>query len=153
MLLHSDKWGNDTRSLCTGILQSTIKDTDKYQVGLTKIFFRAGLLASFEQYRSARLNSLAVLIQKNFQRHMAVKRFKDLKAAAVGIQTAWRSVLAKRLVDGMRREAAAILLQRVVRGYLERERYKRATKCIIGLQSSKLNFLCYLIGTRRLSIW
>lgn len=32
----------DIRTLCTAIVDEHIKDTNKYQVGLTKIFFRAG---------------------------------------------------------------------------------------------------------------
>ena len=70
MLVQSEQWGPDIRTLCTRILESTIKDADKFQVGLSKIFFRAGLLARFEQYRTSRLNALATLMQKNFRRQI-----------------------------------------------------------------------------------
>lgn len=36
------KKDQDVRQLCNAIVEKHIKDTDKYQVGLTKIFFRAG---------------------------------------------------------------------------------------------------------------
>lgn len=36
------KKDRDTRKLCSAIVDTHINDPDKYQVGLTKIFFRAG---------------------------------------------------------------------------------------------------------------
>lgn len=45
---HWDPKANpDVRELCRVILDSCIKDTDKYQVGETKIFFRAGQVKYF----------------------------------------------------------------------------------------------------------
>lgn len=141
MLVQSEQWGPDIRTLCTRILESTIKDADKFQVGLSKIFFRAGLLARFEQYRTSRLNALATLMQKNFRRHMAVKRFADIRRAAVGIQTVWRATLARRAAEVLRREGAALLIQRTARGFLQRERFLRAKQTIVGLQSRASFFL------------
>lgn len=137
MLIHSDQYGGEIRSVCTKILETNVHESDRYQVGLTKIFFRAGLLASFEQYRTIRLNAVAVLVQKNFLRYMAEKKYKEKKEAVVKLQSIWRGILAKKKVEAMRREAAALLLQRTIRGYLQRERYASAKKTIIGLQSSK----------------
>jgi myosin-5 len=132
----------DLRLLCTQILEGSIKDKSKYQLGLTKIFFRAGVLGGFEQYRSTRLNALATLIQKNFQRFMAVKRYQNLRRTTIGIQSIWRAKLAKRLMEEMRRDAAAILIQRNARGYLERLRYKRTTLAIVAVQSREFFILC-----------
>lgn len=42
-LVPSKHWNPSAiRELCSTILETTIKDTDRYQVGETKIFFRAG---------------------------------------------------------------------------------------------------------------
>ena len=117
-----------------------MKDEDKYQVGLTKIFFRAGLLASFEQFRVDRLNALATLMQKNFQRHMAVKRYQNLRRAAIGIQTVWRMVLAKRLAEERRREVAAGVLQRFAKGILLRKSYQSSLRSIITVQARQSSF-------------
>lgn len=125
----------DVRVLCAQILESSIKDKSKYQLGLTKIFFRAGLLAGFEQYRSTKLNALATLIQKNFQRYMAVKQYQNLRRTTIGLQSIWRARLAKRLMEQMRRDAAVILIQKNARGYLQRLRYKRTTLAIVAVQS------------------
>ena len=73
MLVPSDNWkpmiqNLQLQELCNLILERTINDPDKYQSGLTKIFFRAGMLAALESLRSERLNSLVTLVQKNVRR-------------------------------------------------------------------------------------
>ncbi|KAK7693061.1 hypothetical protein QCA50_002626 [Cerrena zonata] len=76
MLVQSEEWDTMIRNLelkplCNLILERTINDPDKYQSGLTKIFFRAGMLAALESLRSGRLNQLVTTIQKNMRRKMA----------------------------------------------------------------------------------
>ena len=44
MLVRSEHWSPDTKKLCSVILDTSIKDPDKYQVGITKLFFRAGMV-------------------------------------------------------------------------------------------------------------
>ena len=140
MLVPSTQWGpeTETRTLCTRILESTIKDSDRFQVGLTKIFFRAGLLARFEQLRTSRLAALATLMQKNVRRHLAVRDYKRQRVAIIGVQTAWRGVLARRKIEEERRNRAAVLIQSRARGFLERARYQRTMAMVVGLQSSEL---------------
>lgn len=142
MLVGSEQWGPEIRELCTRILEKTIEDRDKYQIGLTKIFFRAGLLARFEQLRTNRLNELATLMQKNVRRHLAVKNYQTTRRAVIGVQTLWRATLARRRAEEQKRQTAAMLIQRTARGYMERARYLRAQKTIAGLQSSE----CSLCG-------
>jgi len=43
MLVRSKHWGSDTKKLCSIILDDSIKEPDRYQVGMTKIFFRSGM--------------------------------------------------------------------------------------------------------------
>ena len=139
MLVSSEQWGPEIRTLCTRILETTIKDTDKYQVGLTKIFFRAGLLARFEQLRTDRLNQLATLMQKNVRRHLAVKNYTALRKAVIGVQTAWRATLAKRRAEEEKREKAAVLIQSTARGFLERQKFLRVKSTIVAIQSSEFD--------------
>lgn len=141
MLVNSEQWGPEIRELCTRILEKTIEDPDKYQVGLSKIFFRAGLLARFEQLRTNRLNELATLMQKNVRRHLAVARYQTTRRAVIGVQTLWRAVLARRRAEEQKREAAAVLIQRTLRGHVERTKYLRAQKTVLGLQSSECSML------------
>ena len=68
MLVESKFWGPmiknlEIKPLCNLILEKTIHDEDKYQAGLTKLFFRAGMLAVLESMRSERLNALVTILQ------------------------------------------------------------------------------------------
>ncbi|CCM06099.1 uncharacterized protein FIBRA_08346 [Fibroporia radiculosa] len=140
MLVHSSEWGPmiqnlELKPLCSLILQRTINDTDKYQPGLTKIFFRAGMLAALESLRSDRLNALVTIVQKNMRRRMAVKRYRELRQATIQIQTWWRGILARRFVIKVRREAASVRLQTGVRGYLRRHWFSEVKRSIVNIQS------------------
>ena len=125
----------ELKPLCARILEKTINDPDKYQPGLTKIFFRAGMLAALESLRSNRLNSLVTIVQKNMRRKMAVKKYQELRTATINIQTWWRGILAHRLVEKVRRDAAAIRLQRGIRRYLQRKRFLTVRTSVVAFQS------------------
>ena len=75
------------KALATHILTTTITEKDKYQVGLTKIFFRAGMLAQFEQRRTDRLNAVTTVIQKNLRRYVHQKKYQSMRTNAVKIQS------------------------------------------------------------------
>ncbi|THH10840.1 hypothetical protein EW145_g1058 [Phellinidium pouzarii] len=140
MLVPSSDWSPmiqnlEIKPLCSLILKKTIKDVDKYQAGLTKIFFRAGMLAALESLRSEKLNALVTLIQKNVQRRMAVKKYQSMRKAAIKIQTWWRCILAKRLVASIRREVSARRLQTAIRRYVQRKKFLALRHVIIKFQS------------------
>ncbi|KAI0736473.1 P-loop containing nucleoside triphosphate hydrolase protein [Fomitopsis betulina] len=140
MLANSSEWGPmiqnlELKELCTLVLDRTLNDQDKYQTGLTKIFFRAGILAALEALRGEKLNSLAIVIQKNMRRRVAVKKYRDLRAATIKIQTWWRGILARRFVEGVRRKVAAIRLQTATRRFVQRRNFLQVRNGIIRLQS------------------
>ncbi|KAH8102837.1 P-loop containing nucleoside triphosphate hydrolase protein [Cristinia sonorae] len=140
MLVHSDEWDNMIRNLelkplCSLILERTINDPDKYQSGLTKIFFRAGMLAALESLRSGRLNFLVTIIQKNMKRRMAVKKYQELRLATIRIQTWWRGISARKFVEGIRRTVAATKLQSIIRRYTQRRRFLEIRNGIVRFQS------------------
>ena len=124
----------EIKPLCSLILKTTINDEDKYQAGLTKIFFRAGMLAALESLRSEKLNSLVTLIQKNVRRRLAVKKYQRMRRAAITIQTWWRGILARRLVAEIRREVSARKLQTAIRRYLQRSKFVVIRHAIISIQ-------------------
>ena len=53
-----DPAGMDARLLSQRIAEALQLSTDVYKVGLTKIFFKAGVLAEMEEHRDARLRDL-----------------------------------------------------------------------------------------------
>ena len=140
MLVPSSVWqpmiqSMDLRKLCTLILEGTINDPDKYQNGKTKIFFRAGMLAALESLRSERLNAMVTVVQKNMRRRMAVNQYRRLRKATITIQTWWRGILAKRLVEHVRRETAVLRLQKGIRRHLARQRFLATSRFVTQLQS------------------
>ncbi|KAI6109917.1 myosin 5 [Pisolithus sp. B1] len=140
MLVPSSDWQPmiqrlELKPLCSLILERTINDPDKYQNGLTKIFFRAGMLAALESLRSEKLNALATIIQKNMHRRMAMKRYNKLRAVTIQIQTWWRAIMAKRLVESMRRDHAAKLLQTQIRSFMQRSLFLQVRRSVIMFQS------------------
>jgi myosin-5 len=127
----------DLRRLCSAILGQTIADPDMYQYGLTKIFFRAGMLAALESLRSDRLNAMVTVVQKNMRRRMAVKKYQGLRKATIKIQTWWRGVQAKKFVQSIRREMSARRLQTGIRRFIQRNHFLATKSAITLFQSRK----------------
>jgi myosin-5 len=148
MLVPSSDWSPliqalELKKLCSLILDKTIADPDKYQFGLTKLFFRAGMLAALESLRADRLNALVTIVQKNMRRRMAVNRYRELRSATIKIQTWWRGISAKRFVEKVRRETSATRLQRLFRTHLQRSRFLAIRRAIIVFQGRSC-FICSL---------
>lgn len=139
MLVPSKEWqGNDdVRALCRLILSKTLEDEDKYQIGLTKIFFRAGMLAFLESLRTQRINQLVTLVQKNVRRRIAYKQYQQLRTSTITIQAWWRGVMARKYVEELRRQTAAVKIQRVARGWLARKEYVRTREAVIKVQAGQ----------------
>lgn len=140
MLVPSTDWqpmiqSMDLNRLCSTILAKTIADPDMYQNGLTKIFFRAGMLAALESLRSDRLNAMVTVVQKNMRRRMAMTKYKKLRQATIKIQTWWRGILARRFVESIRREASAVRLQTIIRRFMQRKRFLDIIHSITLFQS------------------
>ncbi|KAF9937697.1 Myosin type-2 heavy chain 1 [Mortierella antarctica] len=147
MLVNSEHWGFDTQKMCSAILEATIKEADKYQVGLTKIFFRAGLLAYMEKLRTDKLNAYATLIQKNMRRFVCQKKYKRLHRAALKLQCFARKMAAEKAARSLRQERSAVLLQTFLRGYVQRKKYIETrnhilrVQCAVRAKQARLSFL------------
>lgn len=150
MLVPSSTWQPMIQSLelnhlCSIILEKTIADPDMYQNGQTKIFFRAGMLAALESMRSERLNAMVTVVQKNVRRKFAMKRYQELRAATIRIQTWWRGILARRLVERIRKETSALRLQTALRRYIQRKTFLDTRRSVILLQSRKSDPLFHIV--------
>jgi myosin V len=140
MLMHSSQWaqgGADIKAFCATILKQTLTDPDKYQIGLTKVFLRAGMLAYLESRRLDRLNTLATIVQKNFKRAKERNRYLRLRKSAIKIQTWWRGVMAKQLVLSIKKDVAARKLQATARRFVQRRKFLEVHNSVIKLQSRK----------------
>ncbi|XP_049824224.1 unconventional myosin-Va isoform X2 [Aethina tumida] len=126
---------------CETILNKYIKNTDMYQFGKTKIFFRAGQVAYLEKLRSDKLKQCCIMMQKTVRAFIWRKKFLRIKNCALNIQRYGRGLLARRLAQDIRRERAAKKIQRYVRGWVKRVQYQRLKQCVIGIQSRARGYL------------
>lgn len=141
MLLNSDSWGKaaqDPKNFSNMILMNTIKDEDKFQIGLTKIFLRAGMLAYLESKRLDRLNALATVIQKNFKRTMQRRKYLRMRESSIRIQTWWRGAMARKMLSDMKKEASVSRLQRAARMFIQRSRFLAVHNATTKLQAGEL---------------
>lgn len=96
--------------ICKMILDATVTDKDKYQIGNTKIFFKAGMLAYFEKLRSDKIRNSSVLIQKNirakYQRKQYLATQRSLRVLSAHV---YGLIIRQRVQDQIMTEAAVII--------------------------------------------
>ncbi|GAO19925.1 hypothetical protein UVI_02030400 [Ustilaginoidea virens] len=146
MLVHSDQWTSEIRNMADAILTkalgtSTGKGLDKYQLGLTKIFFRAGMLAFLENLRTNRLNNCAILIQKNLRAKYYRRRYLDARISVVRSQSAARAFISRRHAQELRKIRAATTVQRIWRGQKELKKFLAIRKDMILFESAAKGYL------------
>lgn len=146
MLCHSSQWTSEIKEMCHAILRKALGDSthqkqDKYQLGLTKIFFRAGMLAFLENLRTSRLNECAIMIQKNLRSKYYRRRYLHARASILTTQALIRGFLARQRADKVRQDKAATTIQRVWKGHKERKQYNKIRGNFILFQSVAKGFL------------
>lgn len=123
------------KDLSQAILAAVGAGPDTYQIGLTKIFFRAGMLAAFEQRRKDRLNYLTILVQKTLRARVARKQYLAIKSTTLQIQTWWRMRSAQLAFEALRRETLVLHLQSIARAFLARNQFQAVHNSITRLQA------------------
>ncbi|XP_051019612.1 unconventional myosin-Vb isoform X2 [Acomys russatus] len=125
----------DKKSICKSVLESLIKDPDKFQFGRTKIFFRAGQVAYLEKLRADKFREATIMIQKTVRGWLQKVKYRRLKAATLTLQRFCRGYLARRLAEHLRRTRAAIVFQKQYRMQRARLAYRRACRAAVIIQS------------------
>ncbi|KAJ6438711.1 myosin V [Purpureocillium lavendulum] len=146
MLVHSSQWTSEIRNMANAILTkalgtSTGRGLDKYQLGLTKIFFRAGMLAFLENLRTNRLNECAILIQKNLRAKFYRHRYLAARESVIRTQSAARAYIARRQAQELRTIKAATTIQRVWRGQKQRKNFLRIKQNLVLFESAAKGYL------------
>ncbi|KAI3625171.1 hypothetical protein CBS9595_000532 [Malassezia furfur] len=138
LVTHSKYWDmsslDHVAELAKHILQTTLEPS-MYHVGLTKIFFRAGVLASFEQMRRNVLHQRTRTIQTAWRRHSAQSRYAALQAGVLALQAAARGRAARMRFAYARQTRAAIVLQTALRAARERQRFLAQRRAAVALQT------------------
>lgn len=147
MLVHSTKWTPEIRKMAQVILNGVLgppkgDGSDKYQLGLTKIFFRAGMLAFLENKRNARLNEAAIMIQKNLRCRYYRRKYLEARDSIIAFQAFARAFVARLHAEEVRKTKAATTIQSGWRGSKQRKEYQRIRKNVILFQSAAKGFLC-----------
>lgn len=146
MLVPSTQWTSEIREMANAILTKALgsgggKGLDKYQLGLTKIFFRAGMLAFLENLRTNRLNDCAILIQKNLKAKYYRKKYLAARSSIIEFQALARASKARKQAQELRALKAVITIQRVWRGQKQRKEFLRIRKDLILAQAVMKGFL------------
>ncbi|KAI9890874.1 MAG: Myosin type-2 heavy chain 1 [Vezdaea aestivalis] len=147
MLVPSSSWTSEIRAMADTILKKALGSgaagkADKYQLGLTKIFFRAGMLAFLENLRTNRLNECAVMIQKNLKCKYYRRKYLEARTSIMTFQAAYRGYAARKRADEVRNIKSATTIQRVWRGSKERKKYYAIRSNVILVQAATKGFLC-----------
>jgi len=126
----------DPKVLVSTLLEGIHLSEDKYKIGITKVFLRAGQLAALEDMRNEQLNHSATMIQKNWRRFYYFKQYQIQRNAALVIQTKIRSQAAKHLFSTLQKINAATLIQKIFRGFCQRSKFQKLKQSAIVLQTS-----------------
>ncbi|RMX74382.1 hypothetical protein D0869_12653, partial [Hortaea werneckii] len=146
MLISSQQWTTEIRDMANAILSKALGEgkndgTDKYQLGLTKIFFRAGMLAFLENLRSNRLNDAAIMIQKNLRAKYWRRRYLEATDSVKAFQALCRAFVARERTEELRRQKGATTIQRVWRGQKERKNFLRIRNDLIIFEATSKGYL------------
>ena len=147
MLVPSKLWTSEIREMANLILQKALggeakNGMDKYQPGLTKIFFRAGMLAFLESLRTKRLNESAIMIQKNLRAKYYRRVYLETRDSIIALQCLARGFHARLLAEQERQTIAATRIQSLWRGQKERKKFHSIRNNVILLQSVSKGYLC-----------
>jgi myosin V len=86
----------NVQATCKNIVRNWLKDEDKYRLGKTQLFFRAGQVAFLEQVRSDIRKKHIIFVQALIRRFIYRKKYLRLKRVALGLQARIRGLLARR---------------------------------------------------------
>ncbi|KAL9031903.1 MAG: hypothetical protein Q9196_000099 [Gyalolechia fulgens] len=147
MLIPSSSWSSEIREMANAILKKALgqganRGLDKYQLGLTKIFFRAGMLAFLENLRTSRLKDCAIMIQKNLRCKYYRRKYLEARTSVELFQALARGSAARRRTEEVRRIRAVTTIQKVWKGQKARKKYQEIRHNLILLQSVTKGYLC-----------
>uniref|UniRef100_A0A8C4WU36 Myosin VAa n=1 Tax=Eptatretus burgeri TaxID=7764 RepID=A0A8C4WU36_EPTBU len=124
----------DKKQTCHNVLEKVIKDSDKYQFGKTKIFFRAGQVAYMEKLRADKLRAACIRMQKTIRGWLQRRRYTRMRSATITIQRFARGHQARCYTKFLRQTRAATIIQKHFRRYTQRKRYLRMCAATITIQ-------------------
>ncbi|CAB1318320.1 unnamed protein product [Coregonus sp. 'balchen'] len=135
LMKKSDMTVGDKKLVCRNLLETLVKDPDKFQFGKTKIFFRAGQVAYLEKLRADKFRSACIKIQKTVRGWLQRVRYQKIRKSAITLQRFGRGYMARRLAEHLRLTRTAVICQKQYRMVRERRDYLRVRQAIVTIQA------------------
>ncbi len=132
----------DAKAACRAILEQHGVRADEHQLGVSKVFLRAGSVGRVEDARARR--AAAAATAQRFRRGAAARRaFLDLRRAATKAQAFRRGTLARVALkrETARRERAVRTMQAAARGMRARAAYRAERAAVVTAQMAARRFL------------
>ncbi|KAG6426926.1 hypothetical protein SASPL_111165 [Salvia splendens] len=105
------------------------------QIGKTKIFLRAGQLATLDAHSALKLGDAAKVIQRKTKTHRARQNYSSTVKAAVVLQSICRGMLAFNFYQVVRKDAAALKIQTDWRWHKFNQNYNKLKRATTSLQA------------------
>lgn len=124
---------DDMRAATESLLK--VAGVKGYELGVSKVFLRAGEMAKLDKKRRVLLDKAATRIQSYAKRYLVRSEFLRVRQATIVIQAYTRGLIARREFEYRRREKASIVLQKEFRRWLARRKFLRIRQAAISAQS------------------
>merc|ERR1712142_1179133 len=82
----------DGKVACEKLLEALQLDENEFRIGLTKVFFRAGIVGELEEMRDERLSKIIAQFQAYCKGHLERVEFKKIKDRIVGLAVLQRNI-------------------------------------------------------------
>ncbi|XP_058271697.1 unconventional myosin-Vb isoform X3 [Hemibagrus wyckioides] len=125
----------DKKLVCRNLLETLVKDPDKFQFGKTKIFFRAGQVAYLEKLRADKFRYACIKMQKTVRGWLQRRRYQKIRKSVILLQRYGRGFLARRYAEQLRLTRAALICQKQYRMVRVRSAYLVIRKATITIQA------------------
>jgi len=82
----------DGKVACEKLMEALQMDENEFRIGITKVFFRAGIIGELEEMRDERLSKIISQFQAYCKAHLARIEFKKMKDRVVGLAVLQRNI-------------------------------------------------------------
>merc|ERR1712042_67936 len=82
----------DGKVACEKLLEALQLDENEFRIGLTKVFFRAGIVGELEEMRDERLSKIIAQFQAYCKGHLERVEYKKMKDRIVGLAVLQRNI-------------------------------------------------------------
>merc|ERR1712142_46443 len=82
----------DGKIACEKLIEALQLDENEFRIGLTKVFFRAGIIGELEEMRDERLSKIIAQFQAYCKAHLMRIEYKKMKDRVVGLAVVQRNI-------------------------------------------------------------